>query len=169
MPGSASAELAHHQITLETEGRNRVASIGGFRPQSDPTLGAALDRFGAVTDVRQESTSSCVVSWAQHGVTITFANFGGSDACDPEFGMAQFVYIGGQGARGWHTARDLYITSRQSTMKRLYREQRRTSRRYSLVRAYSPFGPDSTLDLLEVGLTDNRISSFRMFIGAAGD
>lgn len=169
LPAVASAELAHHQITIETEGRNHVSSIGGFQPQKDPTLAAALRRFGAVTDVRRDGKEVCAVSWGQHGVTITFVNLGGSDACDPQFGKAQFIYVGGQAARGWHTDRDLYITSAQSSMKRLYRQQRRSDRRYSLVRAYSRYGGDETLDLLNVGLTHDRISSFRMYIGAAGE
>jgi len=81
VPAIANARLAHHQITLETEGR-----CGGFRPESNPTL------WGRSQSLRRSQ-----------------------------------------------------VTSPQSTMKELYRERRRTSGRY------------------------NRISSFRMFIGAAGE
>ena len=165
VPATASAELAHQQINLETEGRNRIDSIGGFRPFEE-TLGDAIERFGEVTDVSRPLSEICEVSWGQHGVTIEFLNLSGfDDPCDPEL-RAHTAYITG---RGWHTARDLYITSQQSTMERLYREQRRSARRYSLVRGYRPFGDGGNLDILSVGLTDNRVSSFRMYIGAAGE
>lgn len=165
LPASSGAELAHHQINLETKGPNRIDSIGGFRPFEE-TLGDAVERFGEVTDVNRPLSEGCEVSWEEHGVTIEFWNLGGRDPCDPEFGFAQYAYITG---RGWHTARDLYITSHRNTMKRLYREQRRTPRRYSLVRGYRPFGDAGNLDILSVGLTRDRVSSFRMYIGAAGE
>lgn len=168
LPATASAELAHKQITVDE--RNRIVTVGGYHPDlrvpdPDPSIEAALARFGQQSRVRVPDSSTCEVGWSQHGLTIFFVTFGGGDPCVQ--GRAQIIVLRGDAARGWHTNRDLYIRGRQSVMQREYRARGQGSGLFSLQRT-SRFGLD-TDDVLSAQLTNNRVSSLRVFPRAGGE
>jgi hypothetical protein len=167
LPARASAELAHKQITVDE--RNRIVTVGGYQPDlralnPDPSIGAALARFGQQSRVRVPDSSTCEVGWSQHGLTIFFVNLGGGDPCVQ--GRAQVIVLHGDAARGWHTNRDLYTRGRRSVMQREYRAVDRGRSLFSLQRT-SRFGLLD--DVLTAQLTDNRASSLRIFPRAGGE
>lgn len=171
-PPAQGENLAHQIIKVVENGPNRIVTVGGFHPDSragdpDPTVGAAVDRLGTPTAVEALASSGCRYDWSQIGVTIVFANFGGSEACVA--GRAQTIDIRGEAARGFHTNRDLYIGSSLDRLKRLYPQQYNGRGEWSLLRQYRPIGTDATVDLLTAQVTDGKVSSFTLYPYAAGD
>jgi hypothetical protein len=169
--GGQGENLAHQIIKVVENGPNRIVTVGGFHPDfragdPDPTIAAAVDRFGPPTTVDRDG-AGCRVDWAQIGVTIVFANFGGSDPCVA--GRAQTIDIRGEAARGFHTNRDLYIRSSLDRLKRLYPQQYNGRGEWSLLRQYRPIGTDAPVDLLTAQVTDGKVSSFTLYPYAAGD
>lgn len=169
-PASASADLAHKQITVDE--RNRIVTVGGFRPtlgaNRDPSVGAALERFGESSRIRPWRTNqSCEIGWSQHGLTIYFSNFAGRDPCID--GRAQEIVLRGEAARGWHTNRELYIRGRSSVMRERYRAVSRGRGAFSLQRTRKFIGFEDFRDVLTAQITEGRVSSLRLFPLAAGD
>lgn len=171
-PPAQGENLAHQIIKVVENGPNRIVTVGGFHPDSrapapGPSITTAVGRFGPPTTVDRNG-AGCRVDWAQIGVTIVFANFGGSDPCAA--GRAQRIDIRGEAARGFHTNRDLYIRSSLDRLKRLYPQQYNGRGEWSLLRQYRPIGSgDGIVDLLTAQVTDGKVSSFTLYPYAAGD
>ena len=170
LPAAASGELAHHEVKVDE--RNRIVTVGGYHPDlrapdPDPSIGAALARFGAPSRVRVPDSTTCEIGWSQHGLIIFFSNFGGGDPCVR--GRAQVIVLRGVAARGWHTNRGLYIRGRQSIMRREYRVREQGGGLLSLQRTRSRFGTETLRDVMAARLTDGRVSSLSLFPLAAGD
>ncbi|MDQ3768230.1 MAG: hypothetical protein M3370_01950 [Actinomycetota bacterium] len=170
LPAAASGELAHKEVKVDQ--RNRIVTVGGYHPDlrapnPDPSIGAALGRFGEPSRTRVPDPTTCEIGWSQHGLTIFFANFGGGDPC--VLGRAQVIVLRGQAARGWHTNRGLYIRGRQSIMRREYRVLEHGSGLFSLQRTRARFGTQTFHDVLTARITDGRVNSLGLFPLAAGD
>ena len=90
---TAPAAQAQTDFTLRAKGSStglgKVTAIGAFKPQSDPSLGAAVRAFGPPSSVRPRGQVSCRLGWRAIGLRITFVNLGGGSACDPALGKAQ--------------------------------------------------------------------------------
>ena len=127
-------------FTIEATGSKRtlgkVRAIGDFRPQADPTLGAATSVFGPPTRVVRTSDVSCRVVYAGVGLRFAFVNLGGGGGCDPALTKSQV-------ARAfdprWHTGKGLSIGDRLRRLKRLYPAATRHGRSWWIVK-----GPTSS-------------------------
>ena len=158
-------------------GAQGVVSLGGFHPLRNPTLRAAIRTLGEPTGMRGGDGVACTVRWSDIGLVIYFANFGGSDACDPGAGLAQSAIIKqSRAAHRWRTDRGLRLGATLTTLRRLYPAAQYHSGGYYpkswwLVVGSSPYGQNCPCPnpVLRAKLNHGRVSSFRLWIGSAGD
>jgi hypothetical protein len=146
----------------------RVIAIGDFKPERNPTLGAAVAAFGTPSSTREESRgTSCHTGWRELGLRIVFVNLGsGGSACAASLGRAQSASAFG---RRWRTSRGLKIGDSTRRLRRLYPHALRRGRTYRLVAAKSVFGDGGRYSVLAAKTRAGRVRSFRLFIGAAGE
>jgi len=147
-------------------GLGKVTAIGPFKPEQDPSLGAATAAFGPPTSVRARGQVSCRLGWKPIGLRINFVNLGGGSACDPSLGKAQSASAFG---RGWRTSRGLKIRSSTRKLRRLYPRALRRGRTYRLVGAKPIFTDGSRYSVLAAKTRAGRVGSFKLFVGAAGE
>ena len=153
--------------TIEARGSGRVLAVGDFKPQRDPTYGAAVAVFGEPASQRSRfQGNACVVNWPGPGLRITFANFGVGSACDQSRGRSQTARA--YGSR-WRTKRGLKVGSRLTRLRRLYPGARRHGRSWWLVTAVSPFGAGGRYPVLAAAVRGGHVRSFNLRIGAAGE
>ena len=157
-------------FTIEATGSKRtlgkVRAVGDFRPQADPTLGAATSVFGPPTRVVRTSDVSCRVVYAGVGLRFAFVNLGGGGGCDPALTKSQV-------ARAfdprWHTGKGLGIGDRLRRLKRLYPAATRHGRSWWIVKGINIFGSGGPYGVVRATMKDGRVQSFAMSIGAAGE
>jgi hypothetical protein len=159
-------------FTIEARGSDndfgRVLAIGDFEPRRDPTLGAAMDVFGAPGSVRPLGSAGCKVAWPDTGVRVLFVNLGGGGACDPRYGKAQEARVAD--VVTWRTARGLHVGDRPRKLRRLYPGARRHGRSFWLVTGVSLYGPGKRhYPVLAAAVRDGRVASFKLEVGAAGE
>jgi len=147
-------------------GFGKVTAIGAFKPERDPTLGAAIAAFGQPSSIRENGRESCPAGWRSIGLRITFVNLGGGSACVTSLGRAQSASAFG---RVWRTSRGLRIRSSTRKLRRLYPRAPRRGRTYRLVGAKSLFGDGRRYSVLAAKTRAGRVGSFKLFIGAAGE
>ena len=167
---TAPAAQAQTDFTLRAKGSatslGKVTAIGPFKPQSDPSLGAAVRVFGPPSSVRPRGQVSCRLGWRPIGLRITFVNLGGGSACDPALGKAQVASAFG---RNWRTARGLRIRSTTRKLRRLYPRALRRRRTYRLVGGKQLYGDGRRYSVLAAKTSRGRVGSFKLNIGAAGE
>ena len=168
----ATASAADRKIRISST--KAITSVGGFHPESDPSVGGALAVFGAPTSVKSTSINgtSCDYKWSAQGLKIILVSFGepGRSACELDVGKSQIIRVGGENGRGWHTNCGLFIHSKRSTMRKKYNARRTGKGRYSLLRKRSIYGPPgTTMEVLGARISNGRVSSFVLTPLAAGD
>jgi hypothetical protein len=166
----AAAPAAAAPFTIEVRGSadsfGRVLAIGDFKPDRDPTVGAALDAYGEPSFQRRISTWGCKLGWHGLGVKVLFANFGGGSACREDLGRSQTARAFGD---RWRTAKGLRVGDRLARLRRLYPGATRHGRAWWLVTALSRIGETHRYPVLSAAVRDGRVRSFALQIGAAGD
>lgn len=152
-----------------------VKALGPFRTAWRPRLGGAIRAFGEPLSARRRwGGNGCRVKW-RNDLTIEFANFGGQDACDVQGGRAQSAVISGERAHYWRTWRGLRIGQSAREIRRRHRSARKHGRRTWWIvtgRTYvgeSCSGGPCPYPIFSVWTKRGRISSFRLWIGAAGE
>jgi hypothetical protein len=106
------------------------------------------------------------VSWHGQGLKIAFANFGGGSACNPDLGRSQSARAYG---KRWRTARGLRVGNRVGRLRDRYPRATRHGRLWWLLTAVSFIGETHRYPVLAATVRRGRVSSFLVFIGAAGD
>jgi hypothetical protein len=165
---SAQAASLRIDVRGSGEGPGEVRSIGDFKPSRDPTLGAAIDAYGAPASTNPFGDGTgCRVAWPT-GARITFASFGTGNACEPDSGRAQVARVRGPAA--WRTGKGLELGDGVRKLRRLYPSAGRHGSSYWLVTGLSLFGPRPTrYPVLAAAVRDGVVRSFKLEIGAAGD
>jgi hypothetical protein len=107
------------------------------------------------------------VRWREFGLTILFANFGGSDACERDEGLAQRAVI--KRVERWHTRRGLHIGDRLAKLDRLYPGIEPRAGGFPLITAFNVFAGRGRYTVLGARVRISRVKAFVLFIGAAGD
>jgi hypothetical protein len=164
-----AAHAASYTISARgsATGFGRVTAIGDFKPDRDPTLGAAIRAFGRPSSIRERTRTSCPAGWRALGLRIGFVNLGGGgSACVSSLGKAQSVSAFG---RRWRTSRGLKVGDSTRRLRRLYPHALRRGRTYRLVGAKSIFTDGSRYSVLAAKTSAGKVRSFRLFIGAAGE
>lgn len=152
-----------------------VITLGGFHPLRQPTLGAATRALGEPTGTAGGGVD-CTVRWSSIGLVICFANFGGYDACTQSGGFAGSAIVKGRAARRWRTDRGLRVGASLATLRKLYPAAAYHSGGYYpkswwLVVGTNPYGQGCPCPqpILRAKLNRGHVSSFRLWIGSAGD
>lgn len=157
---------AQTDYTLRATGSKTVMgdvnAIGPFR-LGEPSLEAATAALGQPSS-RAQTMSNCRVGWRNLGLRINFTNFGGGDSC--VFGKVQSVRAFG---RIWKTTRGLAVGAPVRTLRKLYPGAYRKGRTYRLIGAKSIFGDGRRYSVLAAGTNGRRVTSFKLFVGAAGE
>jgi hypothetical protein len=166
LAGTASAA---RPLYLKADSRGLV-TIGGFHPLKDARLRAAIRALGEPTGT-SGGGDSCNVRWSNIGLLILFANFGGGEACEPGDGYAQVLVIKGKKAHRWQTNRGLRIGDTVAELRRRHPEATLHPNGWWLATKYIPYGegcpcPDAAL---RAKVSRGRVSSFRAWLGGAGD
>jgi hypothetical protein len=166
----ATSSAAAAPFTINVRGSadafGRVLAIGDFKPERDPTVGAALDAFGEPSSQRRLGNTACKLAWHGHGVKILFANFGGGGACQEDLGRSQTARAYGD---RWRTVKGLRVGARLGRLRRVYPSATQHGRSWWLVTAVSPFGETHRYPVLAATVRGGRVGSFALIIGAAGD
>jgi len=168
VPAAAQARPDTIEVRGGATGFGRVLAIGDFRPERDPTYGAAVAVFGEPASERPRGgASGCTVNWPRLGVRINFANFGGGSACDRDLGRSQTARAyGGQ----WRTTRGLSVGARLRRLRHVYPRASRHGRSWWLVTGISLFGAGrNRYQVLAATVRGGRVRSFTLQIGAAGE
>ena len=166
-PASAVAESFVVNARGSATGLGTVLRIGDFRPSRDASLSAAIAAYGQPSSIAGGGRESCTVRWRPLGVRIVFVELGGGDACDPAHGKAQVAVL--RDTRRWRTVKGLRLRDSLDKLKRLYPRAPRTGRAYRLVSGRSVFGAGGRYAVLSARVADERVTSYRLFIGAAGE
>ena len=166
----AAAPAAAAPFTINVRGSadsfGSVLAIGGFKPERDPTLGAALDAFGAPSSQRRVASWGCRVVWHGPGVKILFANLGGGGPCQEDLGRSQTARAYGD---RWRTAKGLRVGQTLGRLHSLYPSATRHGHSWWLVTAVSHIGETRRYPVLRATVRGERVRSFSLQIGAAGD
>lgn len=159
-------------LTIRTRS-GAVVALGRFAVGENPHLRAAIRAFGAPDRrVGMVRGLACHVSWIRLGLKVVFANFGGGGtACHGSHGKAQSASIVGSSGRRWRTERGLRLTHREAQIPLLHPNARKHQNGWWLAVTSLPFGDGCPCPYpsLRAKVTRGRVSSFRIYIGAAGD
>ena len=97
---------------------------------------------------------------------IDFMNLGGLNPCSAAGGLAHRAKVTGQ---GWQTTKGLRIGDTKGALRRAYPNARLVGRRWWLVTGVTRIGETRRYAVLDATVTGGTVTSFSMFIGAAGD
>jgi hypothetical protein len=164
---AASATVRPGQQVIQGDYR-----LGAFAVKADATLFGAIQAFGKPS-LRRSPYQTCTASWAKHGLTISFYNLGGEDACKPQYG-----YFGEARIRGanWRTASGLAIGDPARWITRYHKQARWHAAEqpywpegWWLVTRWSVYGDGSNYPGLLAVVRDGKVSEFRMRYQGGGD
>jgi hypothetical protein len=144
-----------------------VSYLGSWHVATHGTYREALNALGT-PDLVANRPGICTRGWGILGLRILFTTFGGGSACADTF--AQAGSIQGKDARHrWRTTRGLRIGDPLATVDRLYPGA--IKHRNARVIAYNLHSPVGTgrLDIITAQLAKNHVSSFKLWLGVAGD
>ncbi len=153
-------------------GPNGVTALGSWNVSRHPTFPAAVSALGAANQVHAHSHgNSCTGSgtWTGLGLRILFTSFGGDPYC--QGALAQTGTIFGAAGRGhWQTARGLRVGDSIGKLARLYPHAIKGAGGWVIVYSlHSVIAEGSRLDIVTASIKGNRIASFNMWFGGAGD
>lgn len=163
LPASASA--ASYVIRGDTR-------IGTFRVKADGTLNGVIRAFGQ-PDTLRGGGISCKAVWRSHGLTISFYNLGGQNACTPNGGHFSQAVMRGE---RWQTASGLRVGMPARVIRRFHpRAKWHPGLRHYwpaawwLVTRTYPFGSGSEYPGLLAETRNRRVFGFRVRYPAGGD
>jgi hypothetical protein len=147
----------------------RVVRLGPLDPlEASPVQ--ALAELGTPTGISLYPDTVCNVTWGDLGLTIVFANFGGSDPCGPNGRIASFDLRGSPAAQAeWHTDRGAQVGTSATELNDLYPGARHSGHELILVETPSPFGSAGTISIATAYVFDGHAQAFRFSVGAAGE
>jgi hypothetical protein len=168
---AAPAAAARPGGTIHT-GPNGVTALGSWNVSTHPSFPAAVRALGPATAVHAHSHgNSCTGTgtWSGLGLRILFTSFGGDPYC--QGALAQTGTISGAaGGRHWQTARGLRVGDSLGKLKRLYPHAVKVRGGWAIVYSlHSVIAEGSRLDIVTAQVKGNRVSTFRLWFGGAGD
>jgi hypothetical protein len=152
-------------------GPNGVTVLGPWHVSADSTFPAAVRALGAATAVHVHlSGNSCTGTgaWSRLGLRVLFTSFSADPYC--KHVRAQNGTISGAaGRRHWQTVRGLRVGDSLAQLERLYPGAIKV--RGGRAIAYNLHNPivGGRLDVVTAQLTGNRVTSFKLWFGGAGD
>jgi hypothetical protein len=153
-------------------GPNGVTALGSWHVSTHSTFPAAVRALGAANSVHvHTSGNSCTGTgvWSRLGLRILFTSFSADPYC--KYVRAQNGTISGAaGRRHWQTARGLRVGDGVAKLKRLYPHAIKGPGGWAIVYSlHSVVAEGSRLDIGTASIKANRVASFKLWIGGAGD
>lgn len=147
----------------------RVVRLGDLNPLEDSPV-QALAELGTPTGISNYPDDLCRIDWGDLGLTINFANFGGSDPCGPEGRIGSFDLLGSTAHQaGWHTDAGARTGMSNAELDALYPGARHDGRELILLEVPSPIGTSGTVPIATAYMVHGRALAFRFWVGAAGE
>ena len=169
---TSAARVAARPLYLKADSRGLI-TIGGFHPLRDARLRAAIRALGEPSGIAPvgDGSDACNVRWTHLGLLLKFANFGLGDACAPSQGHAQVMVIKPPRARRWQTDRGLRLGHSVAELRRRHPNATLHPNGWWLATKSVPYGANCPCPeaALRAKVTNGRVSSFRAWIGGAGD
>lgn len=169
VPATALSPLPPYKIMT---GKKGIKSLGPYKPLKKPKVTSAIKIFGKPDSKKKIGRGeACAYRWPGFGLKITFSNFGGKNACNKRYGLAQAAEISGRnGMTNWQTSRGLAVGQPLDTLLSLYPKAKKESggKEYALFSVELPYGAGKT-PILSATMKDGAIEAFQIWIGAAGD
>lgn len=153
-------------------GRNGVTALGAWHVSKHPTFQSAVYALGAASAVHVHTRgNSCTGTgaWKGLGLRVLFTSFSADPYCARVRAQTGTI-SGASGRRHWQTARGLRVGDSLGKLKRLYPRAIRGHEGWAIVFSrHSVVAEGSRLDVVTAQVRGNRVSSFRLWIGGAGD
>jgi len=171
--GDAGAgTAAARPVGVISTGSGGVTALGSWHVSTHSTFPAAVRALGAATTVHAKTSgNSCTGTgiWSPLGLRIVFTSFGGDPYC--QGARAQTGTISGAaGRRHWQTARGLRVGDSLAKLKQLYPRGIKGPGGWAIVYSlHSVIAEGSRLDIVTASIKANRVASFKLWIGGAGD
>lgn len=168
---AAPAAAARPGGSIQT-GRDGVTALGSWHVATHPTFPAAVRALGAASTVHAHNHgSSCTGTgiWSGFGLRIVFTSFGGDPYCAGARAQTG-VISGAAGRQHWQTTRGLRVGDSLGKLKQLYPRAIKGRGGWAIVYSlHSVIAEGSRLDIVTAQVKANRVSSFKLWIGGAGD
>jgi hypothetical protein len=159
-PTGTSTEPQTPLVVRVNGGEVDMAGVGNAKP----LLADGIKRFAPPSAQREVDANACHVRWGSIGLFAIYANLGGREPCDPQFGRLQGAAL--TNAR-WRTAEGLAYGDPEAKLHELYPDAVADENRWTIASRKEASGGD--LGLVSVVVQDGRISSMQVYVGAAGD
>jgi hypothetical protein len=127
-----------------------------------------LRALGSPTSVVTAGTGTCTDTWRGLGLRILFTTFGVSSGCRDTFAQEGSIR-GTPGRKLWRTGRGLRIGDTVGKVDRLYPKAIKQQNARVIAYNLHPAIGTGRLDIITAKLDQNRVSSFELWFGAAGD
>jgi hypothetical protein len=168
---AAPAVAARAGGTIQT-GADGVTALGSWHVSTHPTFPGAVRALGPANSVHAHSSgNSCTGTgvWSGLGLRVLFTSFSADPYCAAA--RAQTGTISGAAGRGhWRTTRGLRVGDSVGKLKRLYPRAIHEPGGWAIVYSlHSVVAEGSRLDIVTAHIKGNRVSSFKLWIGGAGD
>jgi hypothetical protein len=137
--------------------------ISSFAVKKNGKLGGAVGAFGAPSSTKR-GDGTCLVRWSSLGVTITFYNLGGQDACGRSTGFFRSATISG---RGWRTSQGLAIGNSLARVRALFPKAERHGTRWWLVSRFTQ--ATGRYPGLSASVHGGKVADFQVIFGAGGE
>ena len=168
---AAPAATARPGGTIQA-GRGGVTALGSWHVSTHPTFPAAVRALGAASAVHVHTHgNSCTGTgtWRKFGLRILFTSFSVDPYCAAVRAQTGTI-SGAAGRRHWQTTRGLRVGDTLGTLKRLYPRAIKSRGGWAIVYSrHSVIAEGSRLDIVTAQVKGNRVSSFQLWIGGAGD
>jgi len=155
-------------VAVASAGTSRVIRsdewIGSFAVKKNAKLGGAVSAFGTPSATVRIGDSGCRLRWSRLGLTISFYNLGGQDACGRATGFFQTATISGS---GWRTAQGLRIGDGLARVRQLFPKAERHGNRWWLVPRFTQ--ATGRYPGLSAGIRGGKVADFQVIYGAGGD
>ena len=153
-------------------GPDGVTALGSWHVSTHSTFPAAVRALGAATGVHvHTSGNSCTGTgtWSRLGLRVLFTSFSSDPYC--QHVRAQTGTISGAaGRRHWQTDRGLRVGDSLAKLKQLYPHGIKGPSGWAIVYSrHSVIAEGSRLDVVIASVKANRVASFKLWIGGAGD
>jgi hypothetical protein len=168
---AAPAAAARPGGMIQT-GPNGVTALGSWHVSTHSTFPGAVRALGAANAVHVHTHgNSCTGTgtWSKLGLRVVFTSFSADPYCARVRAQTGTI-SGAAGRQHWQTTRGLRVGDSLGTLKQLYPRAIKGRDGWAIVYSrHSVVAEGSRLDIVTAQVSGNRVSSFQLWIGGAGD
>jgi hypothetical protein len=153
-------------------GPGGVTALGSWHVSAHPTFQAAVRAMGAASAVHVHTHgNSCTGTgvWGKLGLRVVFTLFSADPYCARVRAQTGTI-SGAAGRQHWQTTLGLRVGDSLGKLNQLYPRAIKGRGGWAIVYSrHSVVAEGSRLDIVTAQVKGNRVSSFQLWIGGAGD